>query len=116
MWTHNNDFYGQVLETSGRSMSFSLQRIWLDGHLSTSLRIQNPFSRSYSRQGVVNYSSVAPYSNWTRMDYSFRMITLGVSYKFGVGRKASNKSAEIDIMPQNYIISSRKSAEVKQQY
>lgn len=114
MWTHNNDFYGQVLETSGRSMSFSLQRVWLDGHLSTSLRIQNPFSRSYSRQGVVNYSSVAPYSNWTRMDYSFRMVTLGVSYKFGVGRKASNKSAEIDIMPQNYIISSRKSAEVKQ--
>lgn len=25
IWTHNNDFYGQVPETSGRAMSFSLQ-------------------------------------------------------------------------------------------
>lgn len=33
--------------------------------------------------------------------------------------KASNKSAEVDIMPQNYIINSRKSAEennIKQLY
>lgn len=114
MWTHNNVFYGQVLETSGRSMSFSLQRVWLDSRLSTSLRIQNPFSKSFSWQDVVNYSPVAPYKNRTCSDYSFRMLTLSIAYKFNFGRKATKNKIGTDVTPQDYIISSRKSAEVKQ--
>jgi len=114
IWTHNNDFYGQVLETSSRSMSFSLQRIWLGGRMSASLRIQNPFSKSFSWQDVVNYSPVAPYNNRTRSDYSFRMLTLSVAYKFSSGRKTKGNSIKTGMTPQNYIISSRKSAEVKQ--
>lgn len=113
MWTHNNDFYGQILETSGRSMSFSLQRIWANGRLSTSLRLQNPFSKSFSYQEVVNYSPIAPYKSRTGADYNFRMLTLSVAYKLNTGRKTTRNKIETDITPQKYIISSRKTAEIK---
>ena len=114
IWTHNNDFYGQVLETSGRSMSFSLQRVWLGGRMSASLRLQNPVSKSFSYQDVINYSPIAPYKNHTRSDYSFRMVTLSIAYKFSTGRKSAKNSIKTDITPPEYIISSRKAAEVKQ--
>ena len=113
VWTHNNDFYGQVLETSGRAMSFSLSRVWMNNRLSTSLRLQNPFSRNFSKQGVVNYSDVAPYENWNRSDYGFRMLTLNVVYKFNIGRKSSESNIVTDVEPQNNIVSSRKSAEIR---
>lgn len=113
VWTHNNDFYGQVLETSGRAMSFSLSRVWKNNRLSTSLRLQNPFSRNFSKQGVVNYSDVAPYENWNRSDYGFRMLTLNVVYKFNIGRKSSESNIVTDVEPQNNIVSSRKSAEIR---
>lgn len=84
------------------------------GRMSASLRLQNPFSKSFSYQDVINYSPIAPYKNHTRSDYSFRMVTLSIAYKFSTGRKSAKNSIKTDITPPEYIISSRKAAEVKQ--
>ena len=112
-WTHNNDFYGEVLETSGRMMSLSVARTWLNDNLTTSLSVSNPFSKDFSKQGVVNHSAIAPYSNWTYSDYTHRMVMFNLAYKFSTGRKG--KAAAWQDIPEisDGQISSRKSAEVK---
>ncbi len=111
-WTHNNDFYGEVLETSGRALSFVLMKSWLDGKLSTSLRYDNPL-KSYAKQGVVNKSMIAPYENWTFSRYTTNMISLNLSYKFTIGRKHRTPQT-IDVPEINDgQISSKKSAEIK---
>lgn len=113
VWTHNNDFYGETLGTSGRSMAFTLSRTWLKGSLSTAISLYNPFAKNFSRQGTVNYSSVAPYSNWTRYDYVFRALTLNISYNFNFGRKSSNERIGTNVKTNTGIINSNKSGKVK---
>ncbi len=112
VWTHNNDFYGEILGTSGRSMVFTLARTWLDGSLSTALSAYNPFVKKFSKQGTVNYSSIAPYSNWTRGDYGFRALSLNISYNFNFGRKSSNERIGTNVRTDTGIINSDKSGKV----
>ena len=113
LWTHNNDFYGEVLETSGRMISFVLSRTWLNGKLSTSLKYDNPIMKNYAKQGVINKSVIAPYENWTFSKYSNNMITLNLSYKFNIGRKSKTpKNIETPSIYDGQI-SSKKSAEIK---
>lgn len=113
VWTHNNDFYGQTLGTSGRSMVFTLSRTWLKGKLSTSVSAYNPFAKNFSKQGTVNRSSIAPYSNWTRYDYGFRALTLNMSYNFSLGRKPSGERIGTNVKTNTGIINSNKSGKVK---
>ncbi|MDR2651230.1 MAG: outer membrane beta-barrel family protein, partial [Prevotellaceae bacterium] len=113
IWTHNNDFYGENLWTSGRGMEFVLLRTWLDGKLSTAIEIQDPFSENYAKQGVINYSKIAPYENWIYYNYSLRMLTFRISYKFNFGRKSSSDNIKTGINAEKGIINSDKSAEKK---
>jgi hypothetical protein len=112
LWTHNNDFYGENLWTSGRAIYLTLLRTWLDGKLSTSLELFNPF-KNYSKQGTVNYSKIAPYENWLYYTGYYRALTLHISYKFNFGRKASSDSVKTGVNAEKGIINSNKSAEQK---
>ncbi|MDR1198715.1 MAG: TonB-dependent receptor family protein [Prevotellaceae bacterium] len=113
MWTHNNDFYGEILGTSGRSISLTLLRTWFDGKLSTAIEISEPFSKNYSKQGIINYSKIAPYENWMYYNYDFRMLTFRISYKFNFGRKSSDTNIQTGVNAEKGIINSDKSAEQK---
>lgn len=113
VWTHNNDFYGETLGTSGRSMAFTLSRTWLKGSLPTAISLYNPFAKNFSRQSTINYSSIAPYSNRTRYDFGFRALTLNISYNFNFGRKSSNERIGTNVKTNTGIINSNKSGKVK---
>lgn len=91
-WNHNNDFYGESLFTSGRSLIFSLERTWLDGHLSTSLSYENPFKHNYAKDYVRNYSDIAPYTSTRRYTAAHNILELEVIYKFSWGKKTSKES------------------------
>ncbi|MDR2126862.1 MAG: TonB-dependent receptor family protein [Prevotellaceae bacterium] len=113
LWTHNNEFSGEHLWTSGRFMYFTLLRTWFDGKLSTTLELQNPFSKKYSKQGTINYSKIAPYESWIYYDYAFRMLTFRISYKFNIWRKSSNENISTGVRRETGTVSGNKSAEKK---
>ncbi|MDR1553177.1 MAG: outer membrane beta-barrel family protein [Prevotellaceae bacterium] len=113
MFTHINEFYGETLWTSGRSIYLTLLRTWLDGRLSTALTLYQPFSKNYSKQGVINYSKIAPYANWIYYTGAFRTLMLNVSYKFNFGRNSSSDNIKTGISSETGTISSDKSAEKK---
>ncbi|MDR1553040.1 MAG: TonB-dependent receptor family protein [Prevotellaceae bacterium] len=110
IWNHNNDFYGENLWTSGRGMVFTLLRTWFNGSLTTSLACYNPFS-NYTKQGTVNYSNIAPYSNWTYSNTTHRLVQFGLSYRFNYGRNpVSDVSTRSNVKSDSGIINSNKAA------
>jgi hypothetical protein len=113
MWTHNNDFYGESMGTSGRAIYLTLLRTWLDSKLSTSLTMYNPFSKNYAKQGVINYSKIAPYENWMYYTGGFRMLMFNVSYRFNFGRKSSSDNIKTGVSTETGTISGEKSAKTK---
>lgn len=86
VWSHNNDFYGETLFTSGRGIFFNLMKSWFDGRLTTALMLYNPFS-NYSKQGTVSHSSIAPYAHWLYYNDIHRRLDFSITYRFNYGRK-----------------------------
>ena len=113
VWTHNNESYGENIWTSGRFIILTLLRTWFDSKLSTSLTMYNPFSNNYSKQGIINYSKIAPYENWMHYNASFRLLILNVSYKFNFGRKSSSDNVKTGVRAETGTVSRDKSAEQK---
>lgn len=96
-WNHNNDFYGESLFSSGRSLIFSVERTWLDGRLTTSLSFENPFKHNYAKEYVKNYSDIAPYVSTKRYTAAHQIVGLEVVYKFSWGKKTSRESISTGI-------------------
>ena len=113
IWNHNNAFYGETMYTSGRAMYFTLMRTWLKGNLTTALTCINPFS-DYSKEGNVNHSAVAPYSNWSYKNHIHRLLMFNVSYRFNYGRNpVTNVSTSSNVNTDSGIVKDNKKVETK---
>lgn len=96
-WNHNNDYHGETLASSGRSLDLTVERTWLDGRLTTALSFSNPFKTNYCTEYVRNYSDVAPYS--TNLNYTsmHQIVSLSAIYKFSFGKRVSNDKISTDL-------------------
>lgn len=90
-WDHNNDFDGETVFSSGRGLYFTVERAWLDGNLSTSLTLSNPFKTNYGREYTKNHSKAAPYTYKMRYPYSHNLLDLTVVFKFAFGKRVSDE-------------------------
>lgn len=90
-WDHNNDFDGETVFSSGRGLYFTVERAWLDGNLTTSITLSNPFKTNYGREYTKNHSKAAPYTYKMRYPYSHNLLDLTVVFKFAFGKRVSDE-------------------------